>query len=201
MKKKVRALCLVAHPDDESIWMGGTILKNMGWEWTIFSLSRKNDSDRMPKFKKVCEKYGAVGIISDLDDESSRPLTTKEIVKEIKQNLPRKEYDYIFTHGKNGEYGHIRHKEIHRAVEWMRKKGELKCGKLFNFSYVGGDEEAFNNPGVKIPVANSSADWVVSLDSSTWKTKRETVELMHGFPRNGFEVLASGRKEAFSLVK
>ena len=62
------ALCIVAHPDDETIWMGGTIMKN-NYNWTIICLCRKNDLDRSPKFKKVCDYYKAKSIISDLDDE------------------------------------------------------------------------------------------------------------------------------------
>ena len=57
-----KASIVVAHPDDETIWMGGTILKNKYWDWTIISLCRKNDPDRMPKFKKVCAYYGAKAI-------------------------------------------------------------------------------------------------------------------------------------------
>ena len=82
------ALVIVAHPDDETIWMGGTILKNKNWKWTILSLCRKNDADREPKFMEVCSFYGAEGIISDLDDEKLKPLQVNEVIKKIKQKRP-----------------------------------------------------------------------------------------------------------------
>ena len=75
----VNALVIVAHPDDETIWMGGTILQNPSWNWTIASLCRKNDLDRMPKFLKVCKHYNANSIISDLDDEKLNNLPIKKI--------------------------------------------------------------------------------------------------------------------------
>ena len=60
MRKKV--LVAVAHPDDETIWMGNMLLKNMdNWDTTIISLCRKDDPDRAPKFGKVCEIYKAKG--------------------------------------------------------------------------------------------------------------------------------------------
>ena len=63
MKEKKDALCVVAHPDDETIWMGGTILRNKNFNWTILSLCRKNDLERAEKFKKVCKFYNAKPII------------------------------------------------------------------------------------------------------------------------------------------
>ena len=79
------ALVIVAHPDDETIWMGGFILKNSKWAWTIISLCRKNDRDRMPKFLDVCKFYKANAIISDLDDEELKPLPINETIEKIKQ--------------------------------------------------------------------------------------------------------------------
>ena len=83
--KKIKALCIVAHPDDETIWMGGKILKEKDWDWTILSLCRGDDRDRMPKFKKVCRIYGAKAVISDLDDEKLNPLAVSEIINKIKE--------------------------------------------------------------------------------------------------------------------
>jgi len=132
MKKK-RCLVIVAHPDDETIWMGGMILKHKDWEWTIFSLCRKSDKDRMLKFKEVCDFYGAKFIITDLEDIKLKPLKNGKIKELLINNLKRKKYDIIFTHWENGEYGHIRHKEIHKAVLDLIDKKELECDNLYCF--------------------------------------------------------------------
>lgn len=143
------ALVVIAHPDDETIWMSGTILMNPQVKWTIFSLCRGNDSDRAPKFRKVCKYYGAREIISDLEDEGVMNIreSVPEIKKKIKRLLPVRSYDYVFTHGVDGEYGHPRHKGTHQVVKLLVESCKLKTKRFFVFSY-----ELDERKGVAVPV-------------------------------------------------
>src|SRR3989338_6613378 len=84
MKKKV--LVIVAHPDDETIWMGGTLLANINnWNLTIISLCRKDDKDRAPKFKKVCKILKAKCFMSDLEDKRLNDISAKEVINRIRK--------------------------------------------------------------------------------------------------------------------
>lgn len=196
MKTKT-ALMIVAHPDDETIWAGGTIMKNKNWDWTIISLCRKEDLDRMPKFRKVCKHYGARGIMGDLDDEFLQPLEIEEVESKIKQLLPEKKYDYLFTHGENGEYGHLRHKEVHRAVKDLIAKNELISEKVSYFSYIPSDREFM--PGLNFALADEKANEIVKLDKNICKQKMEIITKMYGFSEKSFESLSCGNLEAFNL--
>ena len=135
--KKIKNLVIVAHPDDETIWMGGTIIQNKDCEWEIICLCRKDDKDRMPKFSKVCKELNADYSISDLDDEKFHDLDSDEVINKIKAMKKKGEYDYVYTHGENGEYGHVRHLDVHKAVNKMIENKELKCKGIFYFSYKG----------------------------------------------------------------
>jgi len=190
---------IVAHPDDETIWAGGLILQNPGWDWTIFSLCRADDSDRAPKFKKVCAHLKAKSIITNLDDKSDKPLPPNRIMEMILNNLNEKNYDYIFTHGANGEYGHIRHKEIHKAVTELVKENSLRCKKLWYFDYVPSSQVSLHDKETFIPVPNKKADWTIKLTDKQHKEKLWIVTDLYGFIPPIIETQSCAKEEAFTL--
>jgi LmbE family N-acetylglucosaminyl deacetylase len=193
MKKKV--LVVVAHPDDETIWMGGTILQNKNnWDTTIISLCRKNDSDRAPKFKKVCQKLNAKGFMSNLDDsedEYYKKISTEDIITRIQQ-FAEKNYDLIFTHGSNGEYGHIRHVETNKAVKEMLQKNLITVGKIFFFAYK--KSGAYCSP-------QSGVDKVINLNNLIFSIKKDIIQRIYGFKAGSFEERCCKATEAFTTDK
>jgi len=188
MKKK--ALVIVAHPDDETIWLGGTILASKNIDWTIFSLCRGDDPDRAPKFKKVCEYYNARGLISDLEDEGLMKVkeSLPEIKKRIMANFAGEKFASVFTHGANGEYGHERHVGVHLAVKELIKEKRIICDQLFFFAYQL-KKKAINNSPL--------ADFVVDLDKKTLTNKKKIIEKLYGFKKDSFESLSCLSKETF----
>src|SRR3989344_7770185 len=99
-----KALVIVAHPDDEVIWMGGFLIRH-NWEWTIVSLCRVNDIDREPRFRKICNKLNAASYMFDLDDSETGKylkINYEDIANRL-EKIKEKDFDYIFTHGNNGE--------------------------------------------------------------------------------------------------
>lgn len=176
----MKALAIIAHPDDETIWMYSQLKKD--YNWTIFSLCRASDKDRYPKFLKVCKYYNAKPIITDLEDDKLLPLNIIYIIDLIKKNLKKKEFDLIFTHGENGEYRHIRHKEIHKAVKKMIDDGKLKTKKIFFFNY-----KKKNDYCVAIKDKN-----YIKLNEEQLKEKKKIITEIYSFEKGSFEEKSCG---------
>ncbi|MDO8574483.1 MAG: PIG-L family deacetylase [bacterium] len=190
------ALVVVAHPDDETIWMGGTILGNKNCDWTIISLCRGDDKDRAPKFRGVCKKYGAKAVISDLEDEGIMNIkdSVPQIQKRLKKLLKKTSFGYIFTHSPTGEYGHPRHKGVNRAVRALINQGYLKAQKVLIFDYPLDERKNHSVPSKRAGVK-------INLPSKVFKAKQDLIQKVYGFSKNSFEYKSSSKVEAFNLAR
>lgn len=194
MKPGESAIVIVAHPDDETIWMGGLVMDNPDVRWTIFSLCRASDRDREPKFRRVCGHLGANPLMSDLEDEGV--MRIKESVPVIKKlilgNLKNKKFNYIFTHGANGEYGHPRHKGANLAVKELFKEGRVKADKLLFFNYEKKTEKPFS------PLKErSNSDYIFKLTGEKLRNKKEIMTNIYGFAPGGIDTNYCTNPEAF----
>ena len=194
MKPGESALVIVAHPDDETIWMGGLVKENPEVKWTIFSLCRSSDRDREPKFRRVCGHLGANPLMSDLEDEGVMRIkeSVPVIKKLIRSNLKNKKFNYIFTHGANGEYGHPRHKGVNLAVRELFKEGRVKADKLLFFNYEKKDKKPFSPPKVR-----NNSDYIFKLTREKLKEKKMIMSGIYGFAPEGIDTNYCTNPEAF----
>lgn len=201
MKKK-EILVIVAHPDDETIWMGGTLLQikeKQDSNVTLICLCRKSDRDRYPKFQKACKILGVKGHMFDLDDGETgiyKEISLQDIISKINSATNNKPYTVLYTHNENGEYGHIRHIETHNAVMEMLNKKILSSKKVFFFSYL-----PKKNDFQGYAIYNSNADKLIKLNSNQLFMKKNIIKNIYGYQEGGFEERSSGEIETFNICK
>ena len=188
----ITAAVIVAHPDDETLWAGGTILARGEYSWTVLTVCRRSDPDRAPRFFKAVERLGAKGFMADLDDgPDQRPLETGLMGTTILSLLPRAEYDLVVTHSPFGEYTrHRRHEETGRAVTGLWEQRRLSAGKLWLFAYEDGGKQYLPRPIERAHVRNP-------LEEGTWKEKVDIIQNVYGFRPDSWEAEANPRDEAF----
>jgi len=192
MAKSVKAAVIVAHPDDVTLWAGGTILMHADWQWTVVSLCRASDPDRAPKFRRALRELGAKGEIGDLDDgPRQEPLTQSDIRQSILSLLPETKFSLIMTHSPWGEYTrHLRHEETSRAVASLWENGDLSADELQMFAYEDGGKSYLPRP-IK------SAHRSVNLPDNIWQQKYRIVTRLYGFEPESYEAKIVQREEAF----
>ena len=187
---------IVAHPDDETLWAGGTILMHPEINWTILTLCRLSDPDRSPKFNKAMKTLGAEGIMGDLDDGPEQILLDcHEVQCAIIELLPSNNFDLIITHGHGGEYTrHRRHEEVGKAVMALWESQRLFAKEIWRFAYEDGD-------GKYLPRAVQDADLKTKLPNKIWQRKYDIITNIYGLESDSFEAKSTPRKEAFWCLK
>jgi LmbE family N-acetylglucosaminyl deacetylase len=193
MKKSIRNVALiVAHPDDETLWAGGMLLRHPHWCWFVVCLSRKNDPGRAPRFARALRDYGAHGIMGDLDDGPEQtPLSAQVVESTLRALLPERSFDLVLTHNPTGEYTkHLRHEEVSRAVIQLWVEGQLQATELRTFAYEDGDRSYF-------PRAQQKATLFRTLSEKVWHAKLKVMTQTYGFKRSSWETNTTPRCEAF----
>ena len=183
---------IVAHPDDETLWAGGTILSYPSWNWCIVTLCRASDSDRAPKFLRALRDLGATGKMADLDDgPEQKPLDEHEVQGKILELLPTRHFDLVISHDPAGEYTrHRRHEEIGRAVISLWHTGQLSTDELWTFAYEDGGKRYLPRP-IK------TASIYHLLPEGTWQRKYEIITRTYGFGQDSFEADTTPWAESF----
>jgi LmbE family N-acetylglucosaminyl deacetylase len=183
---------IVAHPDDETLWAGGTILLYPETDWTIVTLCRGSDPDRAPKFRRVLDCLGATGRMADLDDgPDQNPLPETLAQRTILDLLADKDFDLIITHSLHGEYTrHLRHEETAQALLSLWDSARLKTRQVWMFAYEDGRKQYFPRP-------IDTADKSVKLPQDIWQKKYDIITDTYGFAPDTFEARTTPRTEAF----
>jgi LmbE family N-acetylglucosaminyl deacetylase len=183
---------IVAHPDDETLWAGGTILCHPSWKWFIVCLCRGSDTERAPRFYNALKVLKSEGIMGDLDDESEqKPLDEKEVEHAILDLIPPKHFDLVIAHNPTGEYTrHLRHEEVSKAVITLWHADKISTNELWTFAYEDGNKEYY-------PRSIEKATIYRKLTKRIWLSKYNIITSTYGFEKNSWEAETTPRAESF----
>lgn len=116
----MKALCMVAHPDDCVIFALSFIEAYRKLDWTIVYLTYDQDHPRAKEFRNFWNrkqiKTQFLGYNDDYRDLESNHISfdTAAAKAEIEQLV--KQYDAVLTHASDGDYGHLHHAFVHDSV-------------------------------------------------------------------------------------
>ena len=191
-QKSKTVVVIVAHPDDETLWAGGTILGHPSWNCFTVCLCRRNDKDRASRFYNALKVLKSGGTMGDLDDgPDQKPLDEKELEKTIMELLPPKHFDLIISHNPTGEYTkHVRHEEISKAVIKLWHANKISANELWTFAYEDGNKAYYPRPVENATIYRILANRICLV-------KQRIIIETYGFEKNSFEANTAQKAEAF----
>jgi N-acetylglucosamine malate deacetylase 2 len=191
-------LCIVAHPDDETILCGGTLarLAAQGVAVHVVSLTRGEGGElgepprcsraelgevREQEMVRAVGKLGGRSLtflgyedpVVGPNDTLSAPehdpvMLAGQIVNCITQFAP----EVVVTHGSNGEYGHPAHQLVHTSV--LAAVASLKDSSPWLYSFAASYPQ---HPYPRLSNAADPADLVV--DVAAYLDQKEAAALCH----------------------
>jgi hypothetical protein len=161
-------LVIMAHPDDESIFLAGTILQNRKLPWYIICVTDANADQmgevRNKQFHQALKALNSNGEIWNFPDIYENRLNIEKIEAQLSE-LPTP--SAIYTHNILGEYGHPHHQDISYACQkFYHQKCSIFC--------VG---------------QNAFPDLVTSLNKESFKIKAEILSDIYGSETQRFSHL------------
>jgi LmbE family N-acetylglucosaminyl deacetylase len=118
----VKALCLVAHPDDCIIFAYSYIHAHPEHTWSIGYLTYTAQDPRGAEMSAFWQRRNIdtvfLGFEDHWHDNEQKRFTCwdPEHARQACWNLANK-YDLVLTHDEHGDYGHIHHRIVHDAVK------------------------------------------------------------------------------------
>lgn len=214
-QKPLKIMAIFAHPDDETMFLGGTLayLANSGAEVHYISATRgeggemgdppiceRADLGRIREKELGCAVKAlggesldflgfedpVVGPEGELFPFSDR---LEEVVNKLKGYVDRIQPDVILTHGPGGEYGHPAHIQVHQAVMGALDNLPFTPRAVYSPAWLSRETGEFTPaPGMLV----DTSPWIAQkIAAVTCHKSQHGLFLRHGAARAGRPVTIS----------
>jgi hypothetical protein len=163
----MKAVCLVAHPDDCVIFGWGFIRKYQHFDWKIVYLTYNFFDERAIEMKNFWDKYGIEtqfgGFTDDWELVKNNELgfDGEDAQKFLQYHCSQ--HDIVLTHNHLGEYGHLHHKFINESITHIAKP------KVYFGNFPQYYNEIIHTEPYNVHELPLHKDVILGFDNSTFK--------------------------------
>jgi hypothetical protein len=187
-RRQRRVAVVVAHPGDEVVWCGGTIITHRKWSWRVVAIHRPAKSSRSAAFAEASRRLGSSSLIAGAGPDA---LDDGDVCDLVRSSLHREHYDLLVTHGPQGASGRAAARsQLSRCVTSLWSKGDVAARRLRLFAYEDVEASPLARPAIDAHLAVPLSERVAIL-------KSELVQHVYGFAPGGPEATAAAKHEAF----
>jgi LmbE family N-acetylglucosaminyl deacetylase len=187
---------IVTHPDEETLWAGGTILNHPSWKCFVVCLSKANDPELAPRFYNALKLLKSEGVMGNFDELThKKTVNEKELERNIIQLLPDTRFDIIITHNSfNGNSDNQQHQSVNKCVIKLWKEGIIAADELWTFANEDGNMKYYPN-SIEQPQV------LEQLPHHIWKRKYNIITRIFGFNEKSEVAKITTENEAFWKFK
>lgn len=199
--EEMTATLVVAHPDDETIFCGGTMLTYPEWNWNVVCLTWSiGDDPRGTQFQRAMEFFKSLGVrVASYQclGKSDHDLSQEEI-SDWKATISGLNLSstIVLTHNTEGEYGHPHHKVVNKICnELFMNVWEFICPGATNVA-----PQPFRTNIVTVPLSRDVLNKKVEIYNRCYTSELNNwwnlSDLMLYEFRSGPEIFTCGDKNA-----
>lgn len=178
---RLKALCVVAHPDDCVIFARPFMETHPDFEWRILYLTY---CDFEPRGREMAAYWRSRGVITihlgytdTYKDSENNELSfnSEQAAREI-LNIG-KDYDLILTHNEDGDYGHIHHQFVSKTVQLVDKP------KVYFANHLQANLECKEKETIaldELPLHREVIEQFSELDTGRYLVTETAQELLNG---------------------
>ena len=205
----LKILAFFAHPDDETIFLGGTLAflaaegaqvhylsatRGEGGEMGDPPICERNELGRVREKEMRCAVKSLGGTsLSFLDFKDPEVGSEGElyafsedldpVVKELLVILEKIKPDVILTHGPAGEYGHPAHIQSHQAMMEALRDLDFSPRAIYSPAWLSRETGVFTpTPGIQVDISPNIAQKIAAV---TCHRSQHGLFLRHGSARAG----------------